>query len=270
MSEPEGFITDIKRCAVHDGPGIRTTVFLKGCPMRCKWCHNPETLNASNALMFFPRLCISCGACAGACPTGAARFTDGAVTFDRTLCTACGKCVPVCPADARRLAGRYVSLSELLEEVMRDSPFYRTSGGGVTLSGGEPLMQPAFTSAFFRACKQGGLHTALDTSGQGRGADLEQILDFTDLVLFDLKVMDTALHKRLTGIGNEEILSNLRLVDSSRVPIVVRAPLVLDFDAELEKLRQRTEEAKPRIEKLNENIKAAKEAINKRNHQCRQ
>ena len=237
MSEVDGLITDVKRCAVHDGPGLRTTVFLKGCPIRCKWCHNPEALHSSNSLMFFADRCIGCGACAENCPTGASRITGAGLTFDRRMCTACGKCVPACPADARRLAGRNISLAELLEEVTRDVAFYQASGGGVTLSGGEPLMQPHFARRFLESCKQQKLHTVLDTSGQGNKRDLEQILAFTDMVLFDLKVMDPGLHRQLTGIGNEDILANLQVVDSAAVPVLIRVPLVLSFADELENLR---------------------------------
>jgi len=179
--------------------------------------------------MFFPRTCIACGACEQVCPAGASRLIDGKLCFDRRLCSACGRCVAVCPADARRLAGRYISVPELLAEVAKDLPFYRTSNGGVTLSGGEPLVQPRFVLAFLEACKDKEIHTALDTSGQGATSDLEQMLAFIDLVLFDIKVLDAALHRSLTGLGNEDILANLRIVHRAGVPIIIRVPLILAF-----------------------------------------
>ncbi|MBP7401956.1 MAG: glycyl-radical enzyme activating protein [Clostridia bacterium] len=230
MSGPEapsgtGRIYDIKRFAVHDGPGIRTVVFLKGCPLRCAWCHNPEGMSAAPDLSLTLMKCVGCGDCVRACPNGAHSLPDvGVHEIDRTRCTLCGACVEACVPGALRLYGREVSVEALLAEVSADRPFYEQSGGGVTLSGGEPLSQPAFAAAFLRACRAAGLHTALDTSGAVPWDAFEAVLPHTDLVLYDIKHIDPEAHRTWTGLDNVRILDNLRRLGRAGVPIEVRIP----------------------------------------------
>ena len=221
-----GAIFDIKRFAIHDGPGIRTTVFLKGCPLSCPWCHNPEGISPEPQLVFTPAHCIGCRACLEACPRGVHRLVDGEHVIDRDRCEACGACVEGCFAGALRLAGRRATVTEVIEEVSRDRPFYERSGGGMTLSGGEPLLQHDFAAALLRAAKAAGLHTALDTSAFAPWPHMERLLDSTDLVLCDLKHMDGERHRALTGVSNERILGNLRRMDAAGQAMWIRVPLI--------------------------------------------
>jgi pyruvate formate lyase activating enzyme len=220
-----GRVYDIKRFAVHDGPGIRTVVFLKGCPLRCAWCHNPEGMSAVPELSFTMQKCVGCGDCVRACPNGVHALPEvGVHTIDRTRCTLCGACVEACIPGALRIYGREVTVEELLEEVLADRPFYEQSGGGVTLSGGEPLSQPGFTAAFLHACKTAGLHTALDTSGAVPWSAFEAVLPDTDLVLYDVKHIDREAHRTWTGIDNVRILDNLQRLGRMGIPVEVRIP----------------------------------------------
>ncbi len=221
-----GWIFDIKKFALHDGPGIRTTVFCKGCPLRCVWCHNPESMALGAELSFLVDKCIGCGACIDTCPNDAMRIDKGARTCDRQLCVRCGKCVDGCFAGALEMIGRQVSVEDIMAEVRKDATFYRTSGGGVTISGGEPLMQNEFTTAILRQCRAEGFHTALDTSGQGSWESLQAAAAHADLVLYDLKVIDPGAHKAHTGIDNELILANLRRLCQLGSPVEIRMPIV--------------------------------------------
>lgn len=206
----QGRIFNVQRFSVHDGPGIRTTVFLKGCPLRCVWCHNPESIRGEVELARFESRCIHCGRCTEACPTGRlAALEAGATTDEAPACILCGTCAEVCPAEARQLVGHSVTVDELLSEVLRDRLFFDDSGGGVTFSGGEPLSQPDFLAAALEACRAEGVRTAVDTSGFCRLEDLLRIALWTDLFLFDLKHMDDARHRELTGVSNRRILENL-------------------------------------------------------------
>ena len=226
MTNDSGTIFDIKRFAVHDGPGIRTTVFLKGCPLNCPWCHNPEGISPAPQLVFTPGECIGCGNCVEVCPQGIHRLDQGRHVIDRERCLACGACVEGCFAGALRLAGRRVTVDEVMEEVVRDRPFYERSGGGMTLSGGEPLLQYEFAAALLRAAKAAGLHTALDTSGFVSWRRLEGLLTCADLILCDLKHMDLERHIALTGVSNERILRNLRRLDAAGQEMWIRIPLI--------------------------------------------
>lgn len=222
-----GLVFDIKRFSVHDGPGVRTTVFLKGCPLRCVWCHNPEGVRAQPEVFFYAQKCVRCGACVAACPTGAQTLSaDGQRSFDRALCDACGKCVEACYAGALTLAGRRMSVDEVMAVIREDTGFYAASGGGVTLSGGEPLLQPAFATALLRQCKVEGFHTAVDTCGNVPWRAIEPALPFTDIWLYDVKHTDPLQHRKLTGVSNRLILENLRRVGRHGARIEVRMPVV--------------------------------------------
>lgn len=228
----QGNIFDINRFALYDGPGIRTTVFLKGCPLHCAWCHNPESISSAPELLFVEDRCIGCRECLKVCPSGAHEFNNGRHTINRALCQNCGACVKVCLTGALKRAGRRVTVQEVLEVVIRDEPFYESSDGGITLSGGEPLMQPEFALALLRQMKKQSLHTALDTSGYASWKSVEQLLPFTDLVLYDLKHMDSEQHRRITGVSNRRILNNLFLLDQAKKPLWIRLPLVPGYNDE--------------------------------------
>jgi len=222
-----GIVTDIQRFSVHDGPGIRTTVFLKGCNLRCAWCHNPETLRPEPELQVLPAKCIGCGACLKACPNGAHEVgPDGRRLFHRDRCTACGACAEVCYAGALVLVGRDMTADEVVAEVLEDRPFYEESGGGVTVSGGEPLFQRDFAVEVLRLCRQEGLHTAVETNLAAPWDDVAALLPVTDLFMVDVKVLGSEAHRRWTGAGNESILAGLRRLAEGGQTLVVRTPVV--------------------------------------------
>ena len=219
-------IINIARFCTDDGSGIRTTVFLKGCPLQCSWCHNPESQNVQPEIFWDQNLCTHCGLCAKICASGAHSICDGLHRFDPVLCSGCGKCVESCPASALELIGKRVSAEEVFAEVKRDQIFYRTSGGGVTVSGGEPLMHPAFTAELLKLCKDAGIHTAIETSGFASQAALEQVLPYCDLVLFDIKETIDIKHKAYTDVPLEPILSNLYFIDQLEMTTLLRAPMI--------------------------------------------
>jgi len=224
--KPTALLADIRRLTLHDGPGVRDTVFLKGCPLRCRWCHNPESISPERELLFRDNLCMHCGACVPGCPTGAHTFHDGHHVFDRNCCSGCGKCADVCLAGALTLCGREVTAETVFAEVVREREFFLQSGGGVTLSGGEPLLYPDFAGALFRLLRENGIHTALDTCGMVNFAAFERVLPFSDLVLYDVKGMDPEKHRSNTGSGNAVILENLRRLGKLNVPVEIRMPVV--------------------------------------------
>ncbi len=217
-------VMDIKKFAVHDGDGIRTTVFLKGCPLRCLWCHNPEGLSAKKELAYFAHKCISCGECARLCPSHSVK--DGIHTFEREKCISCGSCVSVCPSEALRLYGKEMSADEILEIVLEDKDFYEASGGGVTLSGGECLIYPDFCAEVLRLCKESGINTAIDTCGYVSKESLNKVIPYTDVFLYDIKAIDEALHIKCTGVSNKIILENLKYLDSLGCKTEIRTPCV--------------------------------------------
>lgn len=222
----KGRIFDIKRFAVHDGEGIRTTVFFKGCPLRCVWCHNPEGLSAAPQVAFTAHNCIGCGACAGVCPAGAQRMEEGRHRFLREYCRACGACADVCPQNALTLYGKEASAEELLPLLLEDREFYEASGGGVTLSGGECLLQADFCAELLRLLKDRGIHTAVDTCGFVPRAALEMVLPFTDVFLYDIKAVDDAVHRRCTGQPAGLIRDNLQYLWQCGAKAEIRVPFV--------------------------------------------
>jgi pyruvate formate lyase activating enzyme len=224
-SRAKGLVFNIMRFSLHDGPGIRTTVFLKGCPLSCWWCHNPESQNVQPEVMYAGDRCMHCGDCVSACEHGALTFNNGPVR-DPDLCVQCGECADECLTDARRFVGEWMSAEDVVRHVRRDIVFFDESGGGVTFSGGEPLMQPDFLEAALKACKAEGIHAALDTCGYARPETLLRITPHTDLVLFDLKLANSERHLQVTGVSNEVILENLSILAKSGTPLIVRIPVV--------------------------------------------
>ena len=222
-----GIVFDIQNFSLHDGPGIRTTVFLKGCPLGCLWCHNPESWSAKPQMSWTPRLCINCGACVPVCPTGAQGIDkSGRRHFDRAKCIACGRCAEACPTRAMEISGRTMTVGEVMDRVLADKPFYEKSGnGGMTVSGGEPLMQAEFTDALLVAARANGVHTSVETSGAGRPADVERIAGHSDIVLFDLKAAPGD-YERLTRLDYATALRSLRAVAKAGCPMWLRLPLI--------------------------------------------
>lgn len=240
MSDESSVIFNIQRFCVHDGPGIRTTVFLKGCPLRCQWCDNPESMNPVPELGFASARCNECGKCAGACPEGAIEVDDdGIPIIDRKRCTACGECVSVCIPEALAIYGKSRTLDEVVEEARKDEGFYGLDGG-VTVSGGEPLAQPSFVTALLKRCHLAGISTAIETSGYAPQESLKQILNVTDIVMFDLKHMDSVEHRKLTGKSNERILKNARLV-AGLPNVQFRMPLIPGKNSSLENIQATAE-----------------------------
>jgi pyruvate formate lyase activating enzyme len=232
-------VCDLQRFSVHDGPGIRTTVFFKGCPLRCRWCQNPETLKFENELIWSPERCIACGDCARACPLHIIRHDHGP-HIDWPRCDACFICTEACPARALEPAGREYTAPELVREVLRDREFYEPEGG-VTLSGGEPMARPEFLRELLPLLKSENLHVTLETCGHFNWAGVETILSMIDLVLYDLKAADPELHRRLTGQDNRLILDNLRRLSEAKIPHQIRMPLIPginDSEAELKQVAQ--------------------------------
>jgi len=222
----DGLIFDIKRFAIYDGPGIRTTIFFKGCPLRCLWCQNPEGQRVEPEIMIWEYRCITCCACVKACPSDAISLSEIQSSNCKGKCTLCGTCIEACPSGARELVGRRVTAEELMREIEKDIPFYDESGGGVTFSGGEPLMQPDLLSNLLLCCQEEKIHTAVDTSGYSDKVTLLSISKNVDLFLYDLKIWDDQKHRKFTGVSNKLILKNLRELSFNHNQIVVRIPII--------------------------------------------
>ena len=224
---PSGSVFNVQGYSIHDGPGIRTTVFVQGCPLSCFWCQNPESQLRRPQIFFDSDKCQGCGKCVAVCPEAAIRLVDGKALTDRERCSGQGQCADACPNDARSLIGRQASAQEVFEELSADAIFYRQSGGGITLSGGEPLAQPGFAQELLRLCQEAGFHTTLDTSGFARWEVAKAVLRHVDLVLYDFKHMDSQQHKKLTGVANELILDNARRIHHQLgIPLWARVPII--------------------------------------------
>jgi len=225
----EGLVFDIQRFSIHDGPGIRTIVFLKGCPLSCRWCSNPESQSLKPVIMYQEMNCIHCGKCIAACKKGAISINNKDF-INRDICTACGECVNVCPASALTLKGKKMTVEQVIKELKKDAINYRRSGGGITLSGGEPLVQSDFSKELLKACKAQGWHTAMETTGFGATETIEKVFPYIDLALMDIKHMNSDIHKEYTGVSNEIILENVARI-SKITKMVVRVPVIPDFNS---------------------------------------
>lgn len=234
----KGTIFEIKHFAVHDGPGIRTTVFLKGCPLKCLWCHNPEGISAKKQLEFIRHKCTNCGRCAAVCPTKAnALNAERQHIFDRKKCINCGKCVSACFSGALSLYGKEVTADEVMRDLLSDKDFYESGNGGITLSGGECLMQAPFCAELLQKCKQNGLHTAVDTCGMVPRAALDLVIPYADLFLYDIKAIDEEVHTACTGQSNKQILENLSYLNEKKKAVEIRIPFVPHYnDGQIEKI----------------------------------
>lgn len=221
-----GTIFNIQRYSIHDGPGIRTTVFLKGCPLNCWWCHNPESQNSNSEIMFFKEKCTLCGSCLKRCPQKAIESVNGYPVIVKSKCTLCAKCSDFCPSNARALVGRNIEVKDLIKEISKDEIFYEESNGGVTFSGGEPLAQTDFLNNVLKLCKSKNIHTTIDTSGYATWEQFEKILDNVDLFLFDIKHMNNAKHLEYTQVSNVIILENLKKLSRRGCNIHVRMPII--------------------------------------------
>lgn len=225
-----GTVFNIQKYSIHDGPGIRTTVFLKGCPLACLWCHNPESIAPRPEIIFWDNKCISCGDCVKTCPQKAMQVVEQTVKREAVNCIGCEACTEVCPTGAIEQVGRKMTKAEVLEEIEKDRVFYEESGGGVTFSGGECLMQPEFLMGLLTACKARGLHTALDTSGYASWQTIAGLKDTVDLFLYDLKLMDEEQHRKYTGVSNKLILENLQKLAESGKLIWIRVPVIPEIN----------------------------------------
>jgi pyruvate formate lyase activating enzyme len=237
--DTEAIVFNIQRFSIQDGPGVRTTVFLKGCPLHCAWCSNPESQNFKPEIVHRDSLCNQCGLCISVCPENAISIREKALSIDREKCTNCGNCLDVCLPGALKILGKKMSAREVFLEIKKDADFYRNSGGGITASGGEPLAQPDFVAALFKLCQDYGIDTCIETSGCARTEALEKVLPYTSLILYDVKLGDAESHRKWTGVSNEEILKNLDTVIASGVPVTIRVPLipgVNDSEEELKKI----------------------------------
>lgn len=232
----KGIVFDIQRFSVHDGPGIRTIVFLKGCPLRCTWCSNPESKHRELQIMYIKRNCIGCKRCTDACPKDALSFYPK-FSVDYSKCDLCGKCIDVCYSEALSLSGQYQTVEQVIGELKKDNIHYKRSGGGITLSGGEALLQPKFAVELLKACKGKGWHTAIETTAFTNQTVLDQVLPWLDLVLLDIKHTDDRKHREFVGQSNEVILKNARYIGQFGIPMIIRVPIVPTFNDEIDEVK---------------------------------
>ncbi len=230
-------VFNIQRFSTEDGPGIRTTVFFKGCPLSCVWCHNPEGISPKPELMWYDVRCIGAKDCIEVCPEDALTLTPDGIKIDRGKCTACGKCEDACPAAALEVIGKSYTPEQLFDEVKKDEAFYRNSGGGVTLGGGDSAMQPEAASELLRLCKEAGIATAIDTCGAFAPKAYARMLPYTDLILFDLKVMDDGRHRKAAGMGTKNIHANAEAFGKGPIPIWVRTPIIPGYTDDEDNIR---------------------------------
>ena len=237
-----GIITNIQKYSIHDGPGIRTTIFFKGCPLSCLWCHNPEGISFREEKVYYPNRCIGCGDCIKICPSAAIKIGATGMETDKNICILCGKCADICPARAMEILGYHMTLAQVMDSVLKDLPFYEASGGGVTLSGGEPAAQKDFALAILAECKKQDIHTALDTSGCVPWESLAELVPFTDLFLYDIKHLDDEVHHKYTGESNKLILENLNrlvaLIKDTPKKIWLRMPVMPGINDDEEHMRR--------------------------------
>ncbi len=229
-------IFDVKRYAINDGPGIRVTIFFKGCNLNCAWCHNPESIIPTAQKMYSKDKCIGCGTCVEVCPTNVITLTPEGIVTDLELCKLCGKCAEVCPTKATEISGHEESIEEIMNIIERERVFFDQSGGGVTFSGGEPLMHSSFLIKLLDACGERGIHRVVDTTGMAKTETLLDVAKRTDLFLYDLKLIDSERHKKWTGVGNEKILENLKILSESGAAINIRIPLIKGVNDDIENI----------------------------------
>lgn len=227
--EIKGLIYSIQKFAVHDGPGIRTLIYMKGCPLSCVWCSSPQSQKPEPEIIYYEVRCKKCGSCIEACPVKAISMTEDGIKIDRVICNGCGECAEICQNQALEFAGREVTVAELFGEINKDSGFFRRSGGGITVGGGEPTMQPEFVAEFLKRCKQNNIHTAIETCGFVSWENLEKILNYVDLVYMDIKHMDSAVHEKLTSVPNTLILENIRKASALHT-MIIRIPVVPGYN----------------------------------------
>lgn len=237
MSNINGLIFDIKRFAVHDGPGIRTTIFLKGCPLSCWWCHNPEGLSNSQEIIYYDYKCMNCDKCINICQQNALEEKNNKIVRNHKICTSCGNCVEICPTASQQIIGQKISAENAIKEIEKDHIFFETSNGGVTFSGGEPLMQHEFLKETLKLCKKRSIHTALDTSGFCHSDVFNTLIKFNDLFLYDLKIIDDQQHKKYTGVSNKKIIKNLDILQEKEKDIIIRFTIVKGITDTKENLR---------------------------------
>lgn len=240
----KGIVCEIEKYAIYDGPGIRTVVFLKGCPLNCLWCSNPETQKKENELYYNSNKCISCNRCLNVCQRNALEVKENKICVNREKCNACGECVKACPMGAVNLVGKNMSVNEVFEEVEKDMIFYQQSGGGVTVSGGEVLMHGSFVQALLKKCKENYIHTAIETSGFGNYETLKNLAEYADLIMFDVKHTKNEIHKNLTGVENTIIFNNLSKLSQIHKNIIIRVPLITGLNDSVKNIEKTANIAK--------------------------